>query len=958
MYINQYFDSLLTFNTHIKTQNNDSLFVITFNVRSISSFAKFNQLKSILSQFSKIPDVICIQETWFDKNLLQLYNIPGYDCVHSTRYDCFGGTSIYIREDLNFSVEVCDSKDFIETIRICIKNIKVNGKPLKILSFYRSPKNNFQVFLNFIEESLNDLSQSPYLIMGDSNVDFLQGSSSHILMDLLNCYDCRNCHNLVSRPISGTSIDNIFSNIEHILQIDSIECCISDHNIIGCRIKQPVITRQFYETERSSCNYELVSEKLSNDSEIFNLTGNPNDDTFKVIGSITNAVSCSTVTYKTIKDVKDDIAPWMNKNIHKLLLYKKKLLKLRKKMPNNVDIKYNLKRISKVIKIACKQSMKDYYYENLCKIKQEPKKCWQFLNKTLGRNTKTLYNIGNDITDEDKAEIFNHYFINSVETLKRKIESTAVDNFNSLRTVKYIRNEIQIQHTNYSEIENLVLHLEMNKSPGKDTITAKCIFECKDVIIPFLLKIFNAIIDYSIYPDALKVHKIIPIPKEKISNTVDKFRPIAVLSTIDKIFEKILYKQLSTFIENESLMFPNQYGFRKGCGTDEAALNVVNFICNSLDNGFTAVGGVFYDFTKAFDLIDHSILLNKLQFYGFRGRNLELIRSYLTNRKQFVQINASKSSLQNIKYGVPQGSVLGPLLFAIYLNDINNLELNGRMFMYADDICVLYPYKENLVLKTYVERDAALISEFARINKLMLNPTKTKFIRFMPRPNLSSNISICMDGNEILEVDTITYLGLKMQSNLSWHHHIEQIRSKISPALGVLYKLRYNLDTTTKLIIFQSLIQSHLNYLTHIYGFRKNADLKSLQVIQSKALKLIYNLPLLYPTLSLYTDVVKNILPIYGLYKMKTLIYVYNALHGIGHHTICFSRNQTVFNTRNSHNLRAVRCRLEITKQKIEYAGSLEYNNLPQHIKDCCTISSFKNKLKEYLLQNIEMLLI
>ena len=144
----------------------------------------------------------------------------------------------------------------------------------------------------------------------------------------------------------------------------------------------------------------------------------------------------------------------------------------------------------------------------------------------------------------------------------------------------------------------------------------------------------------------------------------------------------------------------------------------------------------------------------------------------------------------------------------------------------------------------------------------------------MSRPNFISNINIRIDGNEILEVDSINYLGLKIQNNLKWHHHIEHIRSKISPILGILYKLRYKLDTITKLKIFQCLIQSHLNYLTHIFGFRKNTDLKLLQIIQSKALKLIYNLPLMCSTLSLYTDVVKNILSIYDLYKMKTLTYV------------------------------------------------------------------------------------
>lgn len=355
--------------------------------------------------------------------------------------------------------------------------------------------------------------------------------------------------------------------------------------------------------------------------------------------------------------------------------------------------------------------------------------------------------------------------------------------------------------------------------------------------------------------------------------------------------------------------------------------------------------------------MDHNTLYEKLSYYGINGSELALFKSYLENRRQYVQINASCSSVEAVQYGVPQGSVLGPLLFKLYINDISNLELSGKLYMYADDICILYPYKENLILKLYAERDAALITEYARLNKLILNASKTKFVRF--RPQQSHNNEICtisVNGESVSEVGSTKYLGVTLQSNLSWSLHIQQLKSKIAPVLGLLYKLKNKLKSGVKYMIFQALIQSQLNYLALIYGYKKNTTLKSLQIMQNKALKLIYNLPHRFSTTLLYRSVAHNVLPVYGLYKMQLLVYVYKVTHNIGHHSLHFARIQHTFNTRNCSNLATRVCRLELTKQKIEYMGSVEYNNLPGYIKESETISTFKNRL--YLVDNVEMLLI
>lgn len=283
--------------------------------------------------------------------------------------------------------------------------------------------------------------------------------------------------------------------------------------------------------------------------------------------------------------------------------------------------------------------------------------------------------------------------------------------------------------------------------------------------------------------------------------------------------------------------------------------------------------------------------------------------------------------------------------------------LNGKLCMYADDICLFYPYKSDTVSKAYIERDTAILCEFIRLNKLVLNSEKTKLLGFRPYSVNNRNFSIFVDGKEIYESDCITYLGINLQNNLSWDTHIQNLKKKIASALGLIYKFKNKFNTRTKLMLYHSLIHSHLNYLPIIYASRRSNELKSLQRIQNKAIKAVFNLPLTYSTISLYRDISKTILPVCGLHTQQLLMFVFKSVNNIGYHTTAFERNQSRFNTRNNMNLRTVRCRLEATKQRVEYVGCLEYNNLPQNIRNINRISIFKHKVKEYLLDNMEMLL-
>lgn len=433
------------------------------------------------------------------------------------------------------------------------------------------------------------------------------------------------------------------------------------------------------------------------------------------------------------------------------------------------------------------------------------------------------------------------------------------------------------------------------------------------------------------------------------------------MSTIDKLFEKLIYKQLSSYIDENNILYECQYGFKKGAGTEEALVNVVENICDGIDAGSKGVAGVFFDFSKAFDLVDHDVLLKKLWNIGVSDETMAFCKDYLRSRVQYVQVGISNSGMLPVAHGVPQGSVLGPLLFKIYINDLKNIKFNGKLFLFADDVCLLYKYNHEKVLQAQIEYDAAILAEFSRINKLVLNAGKTKFVRF--KPYVSGNdgeMIVHVDGTPVGESGSVKYLGVHLNHNLLWDVHITQIKAKISSAIGVLYKFKNKLSTEIKMIIYQSLVHSHLTYLPMIYGCGSNNSLKSLQSAQNKALKIVYNLPIRYPTHDLYKDIAKHILPVRGLYKYQILMHMFKSIRGLSSGTMTFNRNiaRTGRNTRQADNIEVTRCRLDLTKQRIGYAGPFEFNKLPAYLKNIPTIAPFKKELKQYLFQNLETLLI
>lgn len=501
---NVYFNNLLSFENYFNNNLHTIFSFVSINMRSISSITKFNKFKSIIAKLPRLPNIIAIQETWFHKDLVQLYNISGYNAIHSCRSDGYGGTSIFINNNLKYKIKVCESKNYIDCIVLS-------------LTFYRSQKCETNRFLEHLEIMLRCLSQYPCVFAGDSNIDILNQHQSEELVNLLNSFNFVNCHNMITRPCSNTCIDHVYSNLE------SVECKLSDHNIISCRLDIKTPNYSFRQVTYRYCNFNSVKRFIQNNIPLENVYHHPSTGTAALISLIQTAIKNATTEKNLKRACKNEITPWVNGNLQKLINYKKRLLKVRKKMHGDLDFEELLKKISRVIKKACKQSMNDFFMNNLEIIKHDPKKAWKFINETLGRATRQSVKVNNDngdeiISDKKKAEILNDFFLQSVADSRSQIQYSQGDFFNSLRTLNQYRAIFNFNITTQEEVENTILDLKPNKSCGVDNISSKVLLNCTNELAPHFVNIFNNIIKTNTYPDILKVHKITPIPKKKCVN--------------------------------------------------------------------------------------------------------------------------------------------------------------------------------------------------------------------------------------------------------------------------------------------------------------------------------------------------------------------------------------------------------------------------------------------------------
>ena len=515
----------------------------------------------------------------------------------------------------------------------------------------------------------------------------------------------------------------------------------------------------------------------------------------------------------------------------------------------------NLRIYKTILRKSIRLAKANYYANRLEQHKSDMRRTWSTINDILNKNRQKkvlpsyiLVKTEKIVSPVKIANQFNNFFANIGRNLSDKI-SRKSDKHVSTFLKQEVLSRFDFKCVDCIDVKKIIHTITAKNSCGIDAISTKLIKMIGDDIAGPLTLIINQSLSTGVFPDKLKIAKVIPLYKKDDPHLVDNFRPISLLPAISKIFEKIVFNQVYAYFDRNKLLYTSQYGFRKLHSTELASLELVDRVRLDMDSGKMPLS-VFLDLSKAFDTLDHSILLQKLTHYGLSQAAIRWFSSYLLGRRQLVDFNGTWSTLTSTSTGVPQGSILGPLLFIIYMNDIHVASDKFNAIIYADDTSLLsslcsfnVSVQRNTTniaeLSAHINLELGNIQEWLNINKLSLNVQKTKFMIFH---NYQRDISlfipeIKINGQLVERVTEFNFLGLTIDEHLNWKSHIQKVSNKVSRSIGVLNRLKKFLPITILRILYNALILPHFQFSILTWGFSPGR----LNKLQKRAIRVITN---------------------------------------------------------------------------------------------------------------------
>ena len=957
------------------------LAVFHLNIRSLN--CNHRALVYFLEMLVVKFDVFILSEVW-DINIDFYHNIlDGYTFYYEVPKDSHvGGIGMYIKN--SFTHQECQEFKLVSSVQNRNENIwyeiSANGNKYIIGAIYRHPNQNIKHFSLEMERVLGKLSDQsvPCIIAGDINIDLTKCTNNQEITDYVDNLLINNFLPVTVLPTrittrSATLIDHLYyyeGTRHRETFVKSANCLedITDHlpNIMvlinnkrHAKPERPLI-RLFSENNLALFKHELQNADWSS----VNYASDVNESYGNFISIFTKFYNkCFPLTKLSRKRAKDK--PWITYALRRCSQKKNSLYKKWIKTRDLCDER-KYKSYKKVFAKAV-QGAELVYYKELFDLKtNSAKKLWSNLNKvcsfkksksSMSTIQKLIINNTEIIDNREICNELNKYFatvgMNLVTTLHNSNPTLPTDSFKKYCDPPVMNSMFCFPVDRY-ELIKLIRDLKP-KSPGPDGIRPKLIRNIADEIVDPLLYIFNLSISTGQVADDLKLAKVVPLYKKGEKYLPGNYRPISLLNVFDKLLERIMYNRLYRHLQVNNVLYEYQFGFRKNFSTILALLDVTDSIYENIDDGNSGVG-IYVDLQKAFDTVNHDILLYKLFNYGIRGVVHDWFVSYLSRRQQFVQVDTVMSSIAKITCGVPQGSVLGPLLFLIYVNDIGNAVPKHKVKLFADDTNIFIFSNGLADLEMKSTNCINALNNWFLSNKLTLNLSKTCYMTFCH--NQLTNLNVSVNGQRIEKVTSCKYLGILLDNETKWIHHVNSVYSKLIKFTSIFHKLRDKLPKPILRQIYFTFVYPHILYGIELYANTYSKYLDKLTVLNNKLLRTLQNKPIITPVQELYFEY--NVLPIPQLHEFQLILFVHKFLHhpqllpDVFHKNRYFVLNEQihVHNTRNKSKIHIRSYSTSRGQRNVKYKAAFLWNNLPQALQETSSTHSFKRQLKCHLLSH------
>lgn len=904
------------------------------------------------------PLVVCVSETHVTDDFTQNeINMNGYNTINNLSSSTHtGGTAIYIKK--GYAYKKISDYAFNNNMWISGIEIRIEKHKYYVYCLYHSPSSSDAEFLEKLEECLECLEpDATFIMLGDFNIDLASKSFyARKLDNLINSYGIYQLVDTYTRitPTSSTVIDLLITNNKELKQEVHHTPKITDHSMIH------VFLPHIHKKSDTVLTYRNYKQMNSTDFQLkmMDIDWPSNCADANILADCLIGHMMATLN-ELIPEQTVDISEswgnkfWWNPEIEKEMIKRDHLYKRAIWTKTEEDWNNYTSQRNKVVS-SIRSAKVNYYNSKIDEVKNNPKEMWKSLKKLISHgecvnSRREMVFDGVVVKEKDICESFNNFFLDSIKDISESI----IRNKPNEESIQHISCEHKMAKFCRVELAKLrkIISLMENKESNTDGITVRILKMSFEVIGDKILDMINQSLESGIFPKKWKLTTVIPIEKISGTNKCEEFRPINMVPPYEKLLELCVNEQLVDYIETNNILSVYQAGFRRQHSC-ESALQTVIFNWKNALNNKKLIGVVFLDFKRAFETIDRELLLLKLQKYGMGKSILDWFGDYLRDRQQVIKYSGRFSSAKETVYGVPQGTVLGPTLFILYINDIVNVVRDCGIQLFADDT-IIYCIGDNAtkIIET-LNIELENLFQWLSDNGLQLNTQKTKS---MIIKNKYSNVKIennVVINNEMIEyVNKFKYLGCIIDENLTFSEHYNYITKKIGKKVNLLGRLSRSLSVWAKLTVYKTIIAPHLYFCSTLLFLMNNSEIESLQKKQNKALRIILGCS----RYTSRTDMINcaNVLSVRQTITYNTMIFIYKMLnHLVPSHLIenCkFVIDIHQHNTRLRNNFYIDRVDTSSGQNSLYYKGLNQYNKLPDHIKNCENLNSFKKECKQYI---------